>query len=247
MDGISVIGILIILAAGLGIAYVVRNSKSLPKNNQVNPTIETGEEPIAMRVADTREQLRTAASGQTVTLLGEPERAIKASVDLFEMFQQTPKSPWSKTGVVSKALVLAGGVWILKVPSQEAGKPIWLRATLLPALSLMKFYKGSDEKPGPARIFRNNDQSEPVPYTLPQDLTPGVTWEIIDIGTFDAKVNGSSEEIEQGDRLYFVTSREQGGKRRLIYLDARKGEAKGSGGLFLAEEFEPSVDVSGLL
>ena len=47
--------------------------------------------------------------------------------------------------------------------------------------------------------------------------------------------------------LYFVTSKEKNGDRWLVYLDARKGEAKGSGGLFLLEPFEPSVDVTDLM
>jgi hypothetical protein len=156
-------------------------------------------------------------------------------------------SSWLKTGTVFKALALAGNVWIFKVPSQEGGKPIWLKATELDSMSLMNFYKGGDGKPGPARIFKNNGQSEPVPYELPNSLTPGVTWKVVDIGAFNVEIDGECDNAMAGDLLYFVTSREQDGERWLIFLDARKKEARGSGGLFLGERFEPSVDVSDLL
>ncbi|MFA6228254.1 MAG: hypothetical protein WC668_03645 [Patescibacteria group bacterium] len=245
MDFLSLLGLFVILASGVGIGCLIKNKKALVVGNKV------AKQPRNLVSLDTpppmHKRLEQTLAQQTITLLGESERAVKASVTLWEMFKKTPDSPWSKTEAVSKALALAGGIWIFKVPSQEGGKPIWLRATKLESMSLMKFYKGVEGKPGPARIFKENDQSEPVPYELPSSLTSGVTWEIIDIGTFDAQVDGECDAIENDDRLYFVTSRERGGDRQLIYLDARKGEARGSGGLFLGEKFEPSVDVSDLL
>jgi len=243
MDFLSVVGLLIILAAGVGIVYLIKNKKApivTVESQEVGHVAHDFTPPSASK------QLEGASVQQTVTLTGESERAIQASVNLHEMHQKTSNSPWSRTGAISKALVLAGGIWIIKIPSQEGGKPIWLRATEIESMSLMSFYKGKEGSPGPARIFRENGQSEPVPYELPK-LTPGVTWEIIDIGTFDAEVDGECDNAQNGDRLYFVTSREQGGDKQLIYLDARKGEAKGSGGLFLGEKFDPSVEVSSLL
>ena len=240
MDALSFLGLIAMIAAAGAIVYVVRN--------QSNPQAPVGrEKPARMMPQGVKEQLNEAPSGSTVTLIGERERAIQASVTLHEMFQATKSSPWSRTGNVSRALVLAGDVWIFKVPSREAGKPVWLRAIELPSFSLTRFYRGSESEPGPAKLFNNNEQSDPVPYELPKDLTPGISWEIIDIGAFKAEVDGSCDNVSGGDMLYFVTSREQGGERRLIYLDARKGEANGSGGLFLAEPFEPSVDVSNLM
>ena len=182
---------------------------------------------------DTKEQLKRASSGQTVKLIGESEKAIKASVTLNEMFQRQPNSPWSKTGLVSKVLVLAGDILIFKVPSEEAGKPTWLKGEEVTVSGLGKFYKGTDASPGPARVFKQNDQSDPVPYYLPKNITPKIIWKVVDIGTFDTEVDGASDNFYSGDRLYFVTSKEKDGDRWLVYLDARKGEANGSGGLFL--------------
>lgn len=242
MDFLSVVGLLLVIAAGIGVVYLLKSKKSpMVESKQVERKTHNFDAPSVSK------ELESAAAQQTVTLTGEQERAIQASVSLHEMFQQTPSSSWSRTGAVSKALVLAGGVWIFKVPSREGGKPIWLRATELDAMSLMTFYKGKEGNPGPARIFKENGQSEPVAYELPKNLTPGITWEIIDIGTFDAEVDGECDNASDGDRLYFVTSREQGGDKQLLYLDARKGEARGSGGLFLGEKFDPSVEVSSLL
>lgn len=193
-------------------------------------------------------QLKAVRSGQTVSLLGEgKERQILASISLHEMTQRYEKAPWTKTGSVSKGLVLAGKVFIFKMPSQEGGKPTWLKAKEIDTLPLGQFYLGSKENPGPGRQFFRNKQSSPVPYELPNDLMPGITWQVVDIGTLDVESDGESENFQNGDRLYFVTSREKGGQRWLLYLDARKGEAVGTGGTFLCEPFEPSVDMTDIL
>ena len=241
------LGILILILGVIGciFSFKYRATFSIAKRDN-NPSQSVFEK---IPSSNRREQLRQASAGQTVTLLGEPERAIRASIALSEMFQQQPNAPWSKTGLVSKILELAGDIFIFKIPSKEAGKPTWLKGKEMAVAFLGKFYKGTDASPGPARIFKQNDQSNPVPQYLPKNIIPGSIWEVVDIGTFDAEVEGDSDNIYSGDRLYFVTSKEKNsdGNRWLIYLDARKGEAKGLGGLFLLEPFEPSVDVTDLM
>lgn len=240
-----VFGVFIIL---LGVAGCILALKYKPASvvNQhgISPSQSIFDE---IPSSNRKEQLRLASSGQTVTLIGESEKAIHASITLYEMFQRQPHAPWSRTGLVSKVLALAGGIFIFKIPSQEAGKPVWFKGREISSSGLGKFYKGSPDSAGPAKEFHQNDQTKPVPYALPKNLTPGVTWEVVDIGTFDADVEGETDNIISGDRLYFVTSKEQNGENWLIYMDARKGEAKGSGGLFLLEPFEPSVEVSDLM
>lgn len=197
-------------------------------------------------LATPKDKLKVITKGQTVTLTDDlRERAVLASVTLHEMTQVTDDAPWSRTGVESKGVLLAGDVWIWKIPGRESGKPAWFKGTELETFPLESFYKGEDDPAlhGPARKFFHNGQSAPVPYELPNDLTPGITWNLVDIGRFEASVDGSCENIEEGDMLYFVTSREKSGDRFLLYLDARKGEARGTGGLFLGTPFEPSVDV----
>jgi hypothetical protein len=197
--------------------------------------------------ADIREKLKKVQKGQIINLTGEGDKVVKASITLHEMTQEYKNAPWSKTGVVSKTVLLSGGIWIFKIPSREAGKSIWLRGKELDTMALAVFYKGTPENPGPGRIFNSNGQSKPVPYQLPSGLTNGTTWNVVDIGTFFIETSGSCENAETGDRIYFVTSREDGGNRWLLYLDARKGEARGSGGLFELNSFEPSVDVMDLM
>lgn len=245
MDIVGGIIIIVLGIAGLFVVYKSKKSSLFNRNMDTSGGYSVFDE---IPVPTSREQALYAASlHQTVTLIGEPERAIQASISLNEMFQRKPNAPWSKTGAVSKALALAGGTFIFKIPSKEAGKPTWLKGKEISDSGLGRFYKGSESAPGPARAFKQNDQTDPVPYELPKNLTPGITWEVVDIGTFDADVEGKSDNIHSGDRLYFVTSREQNGDKWLIYMDARKGEAQGSGGLFLLEPFEPSVDVTDLM
>lgn len=201
--------------------------------------------------ANGKERLKAVKSGQTVELVEDlKERAVAATVTLHEMTQlNPPNSPWTRTGVVSRAIVLAGDIWILKVPGREGGKPAWFKAAEIETFPLQTFYKGGDEPSmyGPARKFKMNDQTAMVSYVLPNDLVPRVTWNIVDIGRFDAEVEGDCENVENKDSLYFVTSREKDGDRFLIYLDARKGEAKGSGGLFLGTPFEPDAEIMDML
>jgi hypothetical protein len=195
----------------------------------------------------THEKLKVIRPTQTISLLGESERAVLASASLYEMTQISHGAPWTRTGAISKALAIAGGIFILKMPGREGGKPIWLKGEEVETFPLKDFYIGTGESPGPARKFKQNNQSSPIDYILPNNLTPDVTWQVVDIGTLQTEVEGESENFENGDRLYFVTSNEKGGQKRLLYLDARKGEARGTGGLFICDPFEPSVDIQEIL
>ena len=248
MDTSSVIGIIGILIGVCGLVFVALLARSMRSVSDSHRSGIADAEPAMVLPVERRKELVEASAGQTVTLLGEPERAVRASVTLHEMFQRGEQSPWEKSGNASKILELAGGVFILKIPSKEGGKSTWLRATAVDdATGLGKFYKGSDAAPGPARQFKANGQTDPIPYQLPQGLTPDVTWRIVDIGRFNASVDGQSEIFCDGDNFPFVTSKEKGGQRWLLYLDHRKEDARGSGGLFLAEPFEPSVDITDML
>lgn len=243
MDVISVLALIVIMGAVAGIV-VIAKQKPAPARRQER--VEPYSTPIKLSAIDT---LLQGATNQTVTLLGDIERAVEALVELKEMFQQRPNSVWEQTGSLSKALRLAGGIWIFKVPSQESGRYRWLKGEEIESMSLENFYKGTDAEPGPARKFKMNGQTSPVSYSLPSNLdgTLTGTWQVVDIGRFNAQVKGQCEQISDRDVLYFVTSREENGEKWLLYLDARKGEAKGTGGLFLLEPFEPSVDISEIL
>lgn len=240
----------ILLAGGVGVAiYLVFFFKKGNPAESVRAAWPEKDVLPSDRIPEVRtaEKLKVVQSGQTVTMIGETERQVMCSVSLYEMTQTPKGAPWSRTGVVSKGLELAGGIFIFKVPGREGGKAIWLKAKEIDTLPLQDFYRGDAVNFGPAKQFNKNGQTSPVPYELPNDLTPGVTWQVVDIGTFNVEADGESETFQTGDRTYFVSSTEKGGDRRLLYLDARKGEARGTGGLFLCEPFEPSVEVSDLL
>jgi hypothetical protein len=193
------------------------------------------------------ERLDVVEGGQVVQMMADLDsKGVVSGIDLHELFKQSEHAPWQTTGNISRVVLLTGGVYIFKVPETEGGKHVWYQAEVLDSLPLHQFYIGDTTTKGPARLFRENDQSQPVPYELPQRLTSGVTWEVIDIGAFKAEVRGKNDLVKDGDQLYFVTSRERGGDRVLLYLDARKGEARGSGGLFVCTPFSPSADVMDL-
>jgi hypothetical protein len=249
MNFVQFIGFILIIGAAYGLYHIFLKGR---KKMSLRDKPREAKNNIEILPSDTEtkpdKKLKAACSGQTVTLLGEKERQIIASVSLYEMTQNFKDAPWSRTGLISKCLILSGGIYIFKMPSQESGKPIWLKAEEIETLTLLQFYLGeSKENPGPARLFNQKKQTVPIPYELPNELTPGVIWEVIDIGTLNVEIDGESDIFIQGDRQYFTTSREKDGKRRLLFLDARRPEAKGTGGLFLCEQFEPSVEIMDIL
>jgi len=237
-------------SAGASSYRVQGKTYGAPEDEKFAQTLPTDELPSGI---SEKESLTVIRAKQTVKLIDDLKpRAVQAAVSLYEMTQLTPEiknSPWSRTGVVSRAIVLAGNIWIMKVPGREGGKPEWFKAREIETYPLQKFYTGGNESSsfGPARKFKTNGQTSPVPYSLPNDLTPGVTWQVVDIGRFNAEIDGKSDNLENNDNIYFVTSRERGGDRYLIYLDARKGEARGPGGLFMGTPFEPDEDVMEML
>lgn len=174
-----------------------------------------------------------------VTIDGK-ELTVVSKLKLRELYQQLPDKQWRESGKESLAFQLANEIWLFKIPMKEAGKYIWLKMKVLEYVSnLGSFYKGDDANFGPARKFAKGNQQTEILYSLYD-----TEWKITDIGTFS--VIGNSEEILiNGDRVYFVTSKNE--KEWLLYLDARKGEAKGSGGVFRGEEFNPDTDIQSVL
>ena len=191
---------------------------------------------------DKRNELLDSIATQAVTLGGKT-RTILASIFLHELYQREGSKEWTRRGKTSKGIFLAGDIWILKVPSTEGGGYEWLKLSpIKPPSNLRGFYKGGDssESWGPARKFAKLGQEEPVSYSL-----LGKEWDVVDIGAFEAEVSGKTEVSETGDRFYFVTSRKE--NEWLVYLDSRTGEAKGTGGLFLGNSFEPNETIEEIL
>jgi hypothetical protein len=204
--------------------------------------------------ASAKERVAAVQSGQTVTLLGDKERAVKATITLKEMTQPdtdanpNDKSTWRATGNVYNIIELAGDVYLIVLPSREGGKPMWLKAAEVELFKpLMPFWRGTEEKPGPAKAFKNNGQTDPVPFTLPKGVGDATNWEVIDIGQLSATVNGKSDNFYTGDFYPFVTAREVGGEHYLVDIVSTKDLARGSGGCYKGEKFEPDVEVAALL
>ena len=193
--------------------------------------------------------LLTATTDHAATILGEiDERRVLAALTFHEMTQELrgekPSGPWIRSGRASELRVLAGDVYIFRIPSHEDGAPIWLKAQPLSTrTNLTSFYRGTKQRPGPARKFKNLGQGESVPYRLPRNQPPEKKWEIVDIGRFGVETSDECDLAHDGDGLPFVTSREVDGPGWLIFLSAGKPLSTGTGGLFLAEEFNPNTDI----
>lgn len=177
---------------------------------------------------------------QMISLNGK-ELTVLGKFDLCELFQGTPGGPWSRNGKRSRAVLLAGDVWLVRIPRKEAGEPIWLKMEVKEyASSLGAFYRDGDGDGGPAKKFAKAGQSVEIPYDL-----FGQHWKVEDIGAF--LVEGDSHKgMKDLDRLYFVTSKGED-NRWLLYLDARHGEAKGTGMVLMGESFNPEVDIQSTL
>lgn len=257
---LTVLGYLIFLGGMLALGWLIYQNRLrvLTKDEGTSPPYvlasdremaQTMPTDILETEIDTREKLKKIKAQQTVTLLGDKERAVQAAATLYEMTQAANNGPWRRTGAESRMLILSGDVFIAKVPAREGGKPTWLKFSEIEAMPLEKFWKegGVQGGKGPGKLFYENGQSEPVPFNLPHDLTPGINWQVVDIGRFNCEVDGRSENFITGDAYPFVTSREISGERWLLSIESRKGLARGSGGLFVGEPFDPSVEVEALL
>lgn len=177
---------------------------------------------------------------QMVKINGK-ELTVVAKFDLFEMFQAGGSKVWERSGKRSRAICLAGDKWIIRIPRKEQGQYIWLICDVKEyASNLTAMYRDGDGSGGPAKKFAQNGQSRPVPYGPLYDQN----WEVVDIGALRAEGN-NHHAINNGDHLYFVTSRWE--NNWLLYLDARHGEAKGTGVVLIGQEFNPDVDVEATL
>lgn len=218
-------------------------------------------EPLPTDVATgpTRQKLPLLQARQSVTLLGDRERQVIAAITLQEMEQKPKGAPWTRKGRQSVGIVLSGNIWLMRVPVYEGGGVQWFKFSPVPgAMGVQVFYLGGDTETtyGPARQFvKVNKQTKPVRYqfsisTLPGDVSE-VEWDLVDVGAFQANVDGDTEGIVyDGDFLGFVSSNEAGGSRRLIFLDPRQVPGfttRGHGGLYVGEPFDPDVDVTDIL
>ena len=160
---------------------------------------------------------------------------------LHEMYQRLPDKQWRRTDKQSLAFQLADNTWIFKIPTKENGEYTWLKMQAVSYESnLGSFYRGDDINFGPARKFAKNGQTQEVMYSLLE-----TDWGVVDIGTFSIMGNNSGDALAINDTIYFVTSKNK--SEWLLYLDARKGEAKGTGGVFRGIVFNPDIDVQSVL
>ena len=173
------------------------------------------------------------------------ESTVTASITFYELYQASGSSSWVRQGKHSRGLVLNRNIFLLRLPLEEGGKYFWLKlAPHKKTSNLRAFYKGGDSPGewGPARRFAKQNQSGEVRYQLFE-----TQWIVKDIGKFEVVSDGETTWMTSGDQLYFVTSQSTQDQRWLIYLDARPGEAQGTGGAFVGEAFNPSETVEEVL
>lgn len=195
-------------------------------------------------------------SDQTVTLIGEGERRVLSGITLVELWQKSGSTRWTPKGGESVGIMLAGDIWLMRVPSTEGGEPAWYKFNYVRSMGLAGFFKGGDTTStyGPARMFSKvYRQSKPVEFAFPRGVLPG-NWQVTDIGGFGAKLNGGDAVettlIADGDLQMFVSGDEVGGSRRFLFLDPRQEPnytTRGRGGLFVGEMFNPEEEVSDIL
>lgn len=191
-----------------------------------------------------RKELESLPVSSMLKMEGK-EYTVQATVTFQELYQGTGSSSWVRRGKQSKGIILTHNLLLVRIPSQEGGKYIWLRLSPQGEVSnLREFYKGGNSPGewGPARRFAKQGQTGDVLYKLFE-----TQWNVKDIGTFELSVNGESQWFKEGDRLYFVTSQRSDNSQWLLYLDARPGEAQGTGGAFLGEEINPEELVEEVL
>ncbi len=191
-----------------------------------------------------KQELMNLVAGQAITI-EEKEKSVIAVMTLHELYQQGGSTEWRRNGKTSKAILLGGNVWLMRIPSKEAGEYTWIKFSPKSYSSnLREFYKGGDsqESWGPARKFAKNKQTSEVPYSLFDK-----EWLVTDIGAFQVETSENDEHLKNGDRIHFVTSKGKGDNSWLLYMDARHGEAEGTGGIFIGNTFQPEVEVASIL
>lgn len=193
---------------------------------------------------------------QVVTLIGDSERRVLSGITLAELWQRSGSTRWTPKGGKSVGIMLAGDIWLMRVPTTEGGEPAWYKFQYVRSMGLAAFFKGGDTPSvyGPARKFAKvYKQTQPVKFTFPQDVLPG-RWQVTDVGAFGAQLNGGDAVettlIADGDLQMFVSGDEVGGTRRFLFLDPRQEPGfttRGRGGLFVGEPFSPEEEVSDIL
>jgi hypothetical protein len=207
-------------------------------------------------------ELESAEAHQGVNIIGKGEQTFEAAVTLKPQTQESGSSAWTpKDEDPSKALKL-GFEWILKMPKGERLPRVWLKGVAISQRSLKAltdFLMGTKENPGPARIFKRQNQEGPAVYfmgnelpvdhleNLPHDFGD-IKFRLLDLGAYKIEATGDCGELRTNDLVFSVTAREVGGAQRwFIYLDAREKFARGSGIVMLLEPFHPEVAIQALL
>lgn len=264
---LMILGFLLLVAACVGLYYYGRRYLATPEGKRliarltgmkVAKSVDVEDEDVMQTdllssTASAEEKLHVASPGQVVSYVEDmgSDHQVKGTMVMQPMTQQMfGQRLWvAKPEQPSKA-ILVGGEWIFRVPSTEKGRHIWMKGRLVETPgSLATFYKGTEERPGPAKKFKNSGQSllaEESVYTLPAGIEAGATWRVHDIGKFRFEVTGDTNGIVyDGDSTFFVTSRQNDGEDWLFFIDARD-EARGYGGLFRCEPFDPATDIKQL-
>lgn len=264
---LRIFSFLMVVAACVGLYYYGRRYVATPEGKRliarltgmkVAKPVDVEDEDVMKTdtlpsTASPEEKLHVAEPGQVVSYVEDMGRdhQVKGTMVMQPMTQQMfGQRLWvAKPEQPSKA-ILVGGEWIFRVPSAEGGRHLWMKGRLVETPgSLANFYKGTETNPGPAKKFKRLGQNllaEEIVYTLPAGIEAGTTWKVHDIGKFRFEVTGDTNGIVfNGDYTYFVTSRQNDGEDWLFFIDARE-EARGYGGLFRCEPFDPATDIKQL-
>ncbi len=87
--------------------------------------------PSDIPLATHRQKLPLLDATQFVSFVGESERQVLGKIALIEMTQRQKGGSWVPRGKESVGIVLAGGIWLVRIPLHELGKETWFKFSLL--------------------------------------------------------------------------------------------------------------------
>ncbi|TAF66164.1 MAG: hypothetical protein EAZ55_06870 [Cytophagales bacterium] len=150
------------------------------------------------------------------------------------------------TGRYFPIITLDNNRLLVSMPRGEGQSIIWFMFEQVHCdTALTPFFAGTDEKPGPAMVFADSEQTAEVLFELPQNATEHTLaqgqWKMKDIGSFNFKADEYSFVKGNGEMRHVLARHHTQEKQYLLYFDLQAGE--GSDTLLLGTEIDPSTEI----
>jgi hypothetical protein len=132
---------------------------------------------------------------------------------------------------------------LVSMPRGEGADIIWffLQRQSLEA-NLTAFFAGTDQKPGPAMVFADSDQTAEVNFSLPKQTE---VWQMTDVGSFFFETEGENFVRGNGEVRHILARNLENPNKYLLYFDLVEGQ--GSNALFIGETLNPETEIEYIL